>query len=58
LPILAQLLGRSAARVGRATESLPGISQQGERLVVSSDALRAHLAETADLRGRARGSPR
>ncbi|MCX6095704.1 MAG: Crp/Fnr family transcriptional regulator [Candidatus Bipolaricaulota bacterium] len=58
LPILAQLLGRSAARVGRATESLPGISQQGERLVVSSDALRAHLAETADLRSRARGSPR
>jgi CRP-like cAMP-binding protein len=50
LPILAQLMGRSAARVARALGSLPGVSQDDRRLVVSSGTLRANLVERADLR--------
>ncbi len=51
LPILGQLLGRSAARVTRALGALPGVSQNDRRLVVSPEALHGDLARRADLHG-------
>lgn len=51
LPILAQLLGRSAARVTRALALLPGITQNEKRLVVSPETLRSDLAQRTDLHG-------
>lgn len=52
LSILAQLLGRSTGRVNRALGLLPGISHEGEQLILSCEALRTWLASATEAQKR------